>query len=335
MKNLITFFIMLCSITLYSQDTIVKRALRSSTIDNLSVTGVVGINSANKFSRLSVVSTTGTNGNNMFNFVSRFNLNRTTDIQATDSGSFSLSTTLNTGKLLFSIKDMKGLNILNIDSSKNVQIGGYSSALNALNYSFPLLVVSSYNQGTLPLALFISHFPSSSVRGGFITVGTDDGVLMASGDRLGGYHFAGARDNAHNINIGASIYALCSQAWSANKYGADLIFATTNIDANVTTEKMRIENDGDVGIITPGAKLMIQTGSNCSAGQSTLSDGTLTVNTTAVATGDMIFIQRVSGTAAEFGFWTYDITTGTSFTVTSTDAQDDSVFNWWIIKDAP
>ena len=29
MKTLITFFIMLCSITLYSQDTIVKRALRS------------------------------------------------------------------------------------------------------------------------------------------------------------------------------------------------------------------------------------------------------------------------------------------------------------------
>jgi len=29
MKKLITFFIMLCSITLYSQDTIVKRALRS------------------------------------------------------------------------------------------------------------------------------------------------------------------------------------------------------------------------------------------------------------------------------------------------------------------
>jgi len=93
--------------------------------------------------------------------------------------------------------------------------------------------------------------------------------------------------------------------------------------------------NGDVGITTAGAKLMIQTGSNCSAGQSTLSGGTLTVNTTAVATGDMIFLQRVSGTAAEFGFWTYTISNGVSFTVTSTDAQDDSVFNWWIIKDSP
>ena len=224
--------------------------------------------------------------------------------------------------------------MFDVDSLR-FRIGGYSSNLNALKYNFPFVVSSYSSQGVIPIALFISNFPSASIRGGFITVGTDDGNLMALGDRLGGYHFAGARNNAHTINIGASIYALASQTWATSKYGADLILATTNIDSATTTERLRIESDGDIGITTAGAKLMIQTGANCSAGQATLSGGTLIVSTTAVATGDMIFLQRVSGTTAEFGFWTYVISTGTSFTVTSTDAQDDSLFNWWIIKDAP
>ena len=156
---------MLCSITLYSQDTkdtIVKRALRSpylldwslitndtissilgldggniyksSTINNLSIlgnttlgnaitdttsiSGVLGINSANKFSRLSVVSTDATSGNNMFNFVSsKVNLNRSTYKEETDTNSFTFKFASSNDYPYLEIKNEKGKQIFKIDSN--------------------------------------------------------------------------------------------------------------------------------------------------------------------------------------------------------------------------
>jgi hypothetical protein len=89
---------------------------------------------------------------------------------------------------------------------------------------------------------------------------------------------------------------------------------------------------GNVIISAAGSGLQVKEGSNARMGTATLSGGTIEVANTSAATGDRIFIQRVSGTAAEFGHLSYTISNGVSFTINSTDAQDDSVVNWLIIK---
>lgn len=94
-------------------------------------------------------------------------------------------------------------------------------------------------------------------------------------------------------------------------------------------------SNGNVVLGTAGNGFQIKEGSNARMGTATLSGGTIAVSNTSAATGDRIFIQRVSGTAAEFGHLSYTISNGVSFTVNSTDAQDDSVVNWLIIKPTP
>lgn len=90
--------------------------------------------------------------------------------------------------------------------------------------------------------------------------------------------------------------------------------------------------NGNLALNTAGNGINIKVGSNARAGQATLSSGSVVVNTTAIATGDYVFITRVSGTTANFGNLTYTISNATSFTVTSTNVLDDGVFNWIIVR---
>ena len=72
MKNLITFFIMLCSITLYSQDTIVKRALRSpylldwSLITNDTISYLLGLDGKNIYKGTSINNNLSVTGTSVF-----------------------------------------------------------------------------------------------------------------------------------------------------------------------------------------------------------------------------------------------------------------------------
>lgn len=110
---------------------------------------------------------------------------------------------------------------------------------------------------------------------------------------------------------------------------------TTSTGALTVTLGNATVTNGSLLLGTAGNGLQIKEGSNARMGTSTLSGGTITVANTSAVTGDRIFIQRVSGTSAEFGHLSYSINTGVEFTITSTDAQDDSVVNWLIIKPTP
>lgn len=85
---------------------------------------------------------------------------------------------------------------------------------------------------------------------------------------------------------------------------------------------------------TAGGGLAVKEGTNARLGVATLSAGTVTVSNTGVTSTTRIFLQRVSGTAANFGNLTYTINAGVSFTVTSSNASDTSVFNWHLIEPA-
>ena len=93
----------------------------------------------------------------------------------------------------------------------------------------------------------------------------------------------------------------------------------------------RVEIDTSLKV---GTKLNIGTPANPSIGTATLVGGTVTINTTAVATGSKIFVSRntSSGTVGHLSTPDASIVNGTSFVINSSSGTDTSTINWWIIN---
>ncbi len=93
---------------------------------------------------------------------------------------------------------------------------------------------------------------------------------------------------------------------------------------------------GNLQIDTVGKGLQIKTGSNATLGTGTLSGGTVMVSTSAVLSGSFVFITDTKSTTTNLGTLTVSaISNASSFTVTSTNASDNSTFNWMIVNPAP
>lgn len=118
-----------------------------------------------------------------------------------------------------------------------------------------------------------------------------------------------------------------------NPYGLYVEDAAAGTNGALTNN-YAIGADGNLVLVTAGNGLYIKEGTNATLGEGTLVGGTLTVNTTKAITGSRIFIT-VSAPGGTQGFLSYTISTGTSFTVTSTSGADTSTFNWFIVQPAP
>jgi hypothetical protein len=89
---------------------------------------------------------------------------------------------------------------------------------------------------------------------------------------------------------------------------------------------------GNLTLSTAGKTASIKSGSNACVGTQALSGSTTTVNTSCAATGDLIFftITSVGGTP---GVYSYTISNGVSFTITSSQGSSDtSTVGWWDVK---
>jgi len=92
---------------------------------------------------------------------------------------------------------------------------------------------------------------------------------------------------------------------------------------------------GNLSIDTAGKTIKIKQGSNACAGVgATLSSGAVTVNTTAVATGDIILLSCTGAGGTQGIPRISSISSGTSFTITSSSASDSSTYSWIITKAA-
>jgi hypothetical protein len=93
---------------------------------------------------------------------------------------------------------------------------------------------------------------------------------------------------------------------------------------NNTVEKFAIDKDGK--FIFPG-------GAGAVAGTATLVAGTVIVNTTAIRTGDKIFVSHATpgGTIGIVSAPTASIVNGTSFVINSSAGTDTSTVNWIIV----
>ncbi len=97
-----------------------------------------------------------------------------------------------------------------------------------------------------------------------------------------------------------------------------------------------VQPAGNIKITTAGKTLYIKEGSNaCKGTGATMVGGTVTVNTTAVATGDMVVPScTAQGGTPGLGMPAVTINNGVSFTLTSQNALDTSTFSWFIVKAA-
>lgn len=89
--------------------------------------------------------------------------------------------------------------------------------------------------------------------------------------------------------------------------------------------------DTSVHVNTAGCSVGIKEGSNAKMGAAVLVAGTVTVNTTAVASGSRIFLTVNTAGGTVGSPYVSARTAGTSFTITSTNAADTSTVAWWII----
>lgn len=92
---------------------------------------------------------------------------------------------------------------------------------------------------------------------------------------------------------------------------------------------------GNAIVNVAGKTLKIKQGSNACAGTgAVLSGGTVTVNTTAVATGDIIFLSCTAAGGTQGVPRISAISNGASFTITSSSILDTSTYSWLIVKAA-
>ena len=149
----------------------------------------------------------------------------------------------------------------------------------------------------------------------------------------GGVTLTGGKATANAINLTCSDGA-GGITCTAGSGGLNVTGATV-VTGNLSTT-------GDLAINTSGKKLTVKAGAATDfAGNNVLTAGTVTINNTNIATGDLIFIQRIAPAASvTTGELTYTISNGVSFTVTSvilgtpgsTQTADVSTFAYFIVR---
>lgn len=139
---------------------------------------------------------------------------------------------------------------LTIDTSGNVGIGTTSPFR-------PLTVVNSAD--TSPVAVFVNTSTGGSTGGGGM-FGYTSFLPTTSGDRLA--YFGAGYTNGSTVNNGAAMVDYATQAWTAGSaQGSAMAFETTPNGSASRSERLRIDQNGNVGIgsTTPGSLLSIGT----------------------------------------------------------------------------
>jgi len=159
----------------------------------------------------------------------------------------------------------------------------------------PAFAIDIYGTGLHGALRTVSSTASSSVEGGGLVIGTNDGALMASGHRLGYITFVGAEDDADTFHSSSGIEAFATEAWSPTQNGSNLVFKTTTNGATSRTAKVTIANDGKTGIgtETPVNLFNVDGAYNFFADSSAVNDswGFVTTGLEVLTTGMTLFVQ--------------------------------------------
>lgn len=163
------------------------------------------------------------------------------------------STEIGQGNINYTIFDNGGGNIFARNGGKNVSLHNMETNVG----------IRRSTTGTQQV--YEASLADSATSGGGIQLQQNDGTPVAAGTRVGKIVFAGSyatNATAGQFNAGALINAYASETFSSSSTGGmDLAILTAPTGSSTLAERMRITNDGNVGIgtTTPTNKLQIGT----------------------------------------------------------------------------
>jgi len=156
--------------------------------------------------------------------------------------------------------------------------------------------------------LGITSSPFSNTN---VTITNSHGILVQTAN----VQTAGAVTNSYGITVNAMTGG--TNNYSAQFLGGSLL---TNSDFKLTTA---------------GNGIYVKQGTNATCGRATLTAGTVTVSTTKATSTCEIFLTDRGGTVTNLGtVYISAVSSGTSFTITSTNILDASTISWLIIEAA-
>lgn len=110
--------------------------------------------------------------------------------------------------------------------------------------SSPSAVFDVHESGnSVPLIQAVNVGSQSSTGGGNVLTVHDSGAAMTSGNRLGVFQFAGAKNASSSFSIGATIQGLSTEAWSATANGSSMEFYTTPNTTTTLTRALLLDQD--------------------------------------------------------------------------------------------
>ncbi|QDK39002.1 tail fiber domain-containing protein [Bdellovibrio sp. NC01] len=189
------------------------------------------INGGNSFG---AAATLGTNDNNTLGF----RTNNTVKMLIDTTGKVGIGTSSPTDLLTLSQADSAlGLTILNTSST-----AGRSPSVMIKNFN------GSFSGGG---GLIFENARGSSASA----------TALQSGDAMGQILFQGLRSGS-SYSVGAQINAQAAENWTNTTAGTNLLFNTTSTGSTSTTERMRIDSNGRVGIGASSINNLLQVGPN-------------------------------------------------------------------------
>jgi hypothetical protein len=218
-----------------------------------------------------------------------------------------ISTTNNVG-IGTNLTTTAGLTVMN----GNVGIGTWVPAV-------PLQIISTINSGTVAGIEIDDISSQNTTGGGQIRVGKwNTSSAMTSGNRLGTIAFAGSPSAGTGPYAGAEISAYADgSTWTISSIPSYLAFETAPTGSTTRSERMRIDNQGNIGIgttITQNAGLSIMNGNvgigtwvplgtlqvGPSSGHPIVIDsgGNLGIGTWINPNGGDLFISHIAGSTA-------------------------------------
>ena len=155
-----------------------------------------------------------------------------------------------------------------------------------------------------------------------------------------GYVYGTQFNSAHYGGVG--IWTTNGSLTQTRAVAVDSTFSTT-VRMGVNTTPARANTlqvngktaiAGNLELTTAGNKLSVATGTNASAGSTTLVGGTVTVSTTAVTANSIIIVvcKTPIVTQGILSVPAANIVPGTSFKINSSSVADASTLNWWVIN---
>ncbi len=142
-----------------------------------------------------------------------------------------------------------GVNLSYMESSGNFQLGKVTNGSSDTTY--PWLEINGVN------GFFRMASNSGSVGAKLSLIRVNNASSNTNGNVLGNLNFEGY-NGAGNTNTGAGLSAIASENWTVSNNGTALVFKSTSNGSSVSTERMRVDQNGNIGIGTTSPQTTLQ-----------------------------------------------------------------------------